>query len=179
MRALVLYTLLSLDGVAESPDQFVFDWDDRLDANLAEVIGEQDAVLLGRRMYDEWSTYWPTSDIQPFASFINGVQKYVITSGELEDDWGPRTLVTGDVEEFVAELKRSDGGTIGIHGSISLAQSLLRAGLVDELRLVIAPATVGSGQRLFGESELRRWDLVTAEASPSGELLLHYRRRAD
>ena len=53
MRPVVLYTLLSLDGVAESPDQFVFDWDDRLDGNLADVIAEQDAVLLGHQMYDE------------------------------------------------------------------------------------------------------------------------------
>jgi dihydrofolate reductase len=60
-----------------------------------------------------------------------------------------------------------------------LAQLLLRAGLVDELRLVIAPATIGSGRRLFEHDDLRRWDLVTSEASPSGELLLHYRRRTD
>jgi dihydrofolate reductase len=179
MRSVVLYTMLSLDGVAEAPDQFVFDWDDRLDANLADVIAEQDAVLLGRQMYDEWSQYWPTSDVEPFASFINGVQKYVVTSSEPERDWGPRTLVTGDFQDFVAELKRTDGGAIGGHGSIRLAQSLLRAGLVDELRLVVAPTTVGSGRRLFAEDDLRRWELITSESSPSGELLLHYRRRPD
>jgi len=179
MRPVVLYTLLSLDGVAESPDQFVFDWDDRLDGNLADVIAEQDAVLLGHQMYDEWAGYWPTSDVEPFASFINGVQKYVVTSSEPEGDWGPRTLVTDDVEGFVAELKQGDGGAIGIHGSIRLAQSMLSAGLVDELRLVIAPTTVGSGQRLFGEDDLRRWELITSEGSPSGELLLHYRRHSD
>ena len=179
MRPVVLYTLLSLDGVAEAPDQFIFDWDDRLDANLAEVIAEQDAVLLGHQMYDEWSTYWPTSDVEPFATFINGVQKYVASSTEPDGDWGPRTVVSDDLEDFVAELKQTDGGAIGIHGSIRLAQSLLRAGLVDELRLVIAPATVGSGQRLFGPNDLRRWELVASEGSPSGELLLHYRRHAD
>ena len=179
MRPVVLYTLLSLDGVAESPDQFVFDWDDRLDGKLADVIAEQDAVLLGHQMYDEWAGYWPTSDVEPFASFINGVQKYVVTSSEPEGDWGPRTLVTDDVEGFVAELKQGDGGAIGIHGSIRLAQSMLSAGLVDELRLVIAPTTVGSGQRLFGEDDLRRWELITSEGSPSGELLLQYRRHSD
>ncbi len=82
MRSVVLYTLLSLDGVATSPDDFILDWDDRLDANLAEVIAEQDAVLLGRGMYEEWAAYWPTSDIEPFATFINGVQKYVVGSRE-------------------------------------------------------------------------------------------------
>ena len=179
MRPVVLYTLLSLDGVAESPDQFVFDWDDRLDANLADVIADQDAVLLGHKMYDEWSSYWPTSDVEPFASFINGVHKYVVSSSEPEGDWGPRTVITDDVENAIAALKQTDGGAIGVHGSIALAQSLLRAGLVDELRLAIAPATVGSGRRLFEHDELRRWDLVTCDASPSGELLLHYRRRTD
>ena len=179
MRPLVLYTLLSLDGVAEAPDQFVFDWDDRLDGNLADVIAEQDAVLLGHQMYDEWADYWPTSDVEPFASFINGVQKYVVASSEPAGDWGPRTVVTADLESFVADLKQTDGGTIGIHGSIRLAQSLLSAGLVDELRLVIAPTTVGSGQRLFGADDLRRWELLASEGSPSGELLLHYRRRSD
>ena len=94
MRPVVLYTLLSLDGVAESPDQFIFDWDDRLDGNLADVIAEQDAVLLGHQMYDEWAGYWPTSDVEPFATFINGVQKYVVASSEPEADWGPRTMVT-------------------------------------------------------------------------------------
>ena len=179
MRPVVLYTLLSLDGVAESPDQFILDWDDRLDANLATVIEEQDAVLLGRQMYEEWSTYWPTSDVEPFATFINGVQKYVVTSSEPDGDWGPQTLVTDDPGGFVAALKETEGRAIGIHGSITLARSLLSAGLVDELRLVIAPVTVGSGQRLFGQDDLRRWELIASEGSSSGELLLHYRRRTD
>jgi dihydrofolate reductase len=177
MRPVVLYTLLSLDGVAESPDQFILDWDDRLDANLATVIEEQDAVLLGRQMYEEWSTYWPTSDVEPFATFINGVQKYVVTSSEPGGDWGPQTLVTDDPGGFVSALKETEGRAIGIHGSITLARSLLSAGLVDELRLVIAPVTVGSGQRLFGQDDLRRWELIASEGAPSGELLLHYRRR--
>lgn len=178
MRSVVLYTLLSLDGVAESPDQFVHDWDDRLDANLAEVIAEQDAVLLGRQMYEEWSSYWPTAEVEPFASFINTVQKYVASSTELTGDWGACTRVPNDVEQFVADLKQTAGRSIGVHGSIRLAQSLLRAGLVDELRLVITPTTVGSGQRLFGTSELQRWQLLSSDVSSSGELLLHYRRHA-
>ena len=176
MRPVVLYTLLSLDGVAESPDQFVFDWDDRLDANLAVVIGEQDAVLLGHQMYDEWADYWPTSDVEPFASFINGVQKYVVTSSEPQGDWGPRTLVTDDLESFVAELRTTDGGAIGIHGSIELGRSLLEAGLVDELRLAVAPVVGFGGRRFFTrDDEVRRYQLLSATSTPSGSLLLHYR----
>ena len=74
MRKVVAYEFLSLDGVAESPDEFVTDFDDVMEENLDRVIATQDAVLLGRRTYDEWAVYWPKSDIEPFASFINGAR---------------------------------------------------------------------------------------------------------
>ena len=84
MRTLVVYTLLSADGVAESPEAFITDFDDEMQAHLNAVIETQDAVLLGRRMYDEWADYWPASDIEPFATFINTTPKYVATSTPLE-----------------------------------------------------------------------------------------------
>ena len=80
MRKTVLYTLMSLDGDADQPDQYFPEFDSVMHDNLARVIGSQGAVLLGRHMFDEWSQYWPTSDIQPFADFINSVKKYVVTS---------------------------------------------------------------------------------------------------
>lgn len=61
MRKIVVYELLSLDGVAEDPDGFFADWDDAMDANLAAVIATQDVVILGRRNYNEWAQYWPSS----------------------------------------------------------------------------------------------------------------------
>ena len=69
-----------LDGVAEDPDKFVIDWDEAMDANLAAVIATQDAVIPGRRSYAEWSEFWPGSEIEPFATFINDVAKYVASS---------------------------------------------------------------------------------------------------
>ena len=72
MRKIVVYELLSLDGVAEDPDRFFADWDDAMEANLAAVIATQDAVILGRRSYTEWAQFWPGRQIQPFAAFING-----------------------------------------------------------------------------------------------------------
>ena len=80
MRDVVLYTLLSLDGVAEEPGDWLFDADDELFTNLADVIRSQDDVLLGRGTYDYWAGYWPTSDVQPFADFINRTTKHVFTS---------------------------------------------------------------------------------------------------
>jgi dihydrofolate reductase len=67
VRKIVVYELLSLDGVAEKPDSFFADWDDAMDANLAAVIATQDAVILGRRSYTEWAQFWPSSQIQPFS----------------------------------------------------------------------------------------------------------------
>src|SRR5512141_1553149 len=95
VRKVVVYELLSLDGVAEDPDQFFADWDDAMDANLAAVIATQDAVILGRRSYDEWARFWPSSRIQPFATFINGVTKYVATSTPLDRDWANTTVLEG------------------------------------------------------------------------------------
>ena len=149
MRKVVVYELLSLDGVAEKPDGFFADWDDAMDANLGAVIAAQDAVILGRRSYDEWAEYWPSSDVEPFATFINGVAKYVATSTPLDRTWANTTVIDGDLVEFVRDLKNQPGADIGVHASISVAQALLAAGVVDELRLVIAPAVAGKGRRLL------------------------------
>ena len=83
-RKVVAGHFLSLDGVAEAPDRFITAWDDETDASGANLIATQDAVILGRRSYDEWAEFWPGSEIQPFASFINAVPKYVATSTPLE-----------------------------------------------------------------------------------------------
>ena len=174
MRKVVAYELLSLDGVAEQPDEFVTDFDDVMRENLGRVIAAQDAVLLGRRTYDDWAGFWPTSDIEPFASFINGVQKFVVTSTPPEQEWPETTRVEDGLAGFVLELKQQPGGDIGIHGSISLTQSLLEASLVDELRLVIAPAVHMHGRRLFDRGSPRRLSLTRSVTSPSGYLLLDY-----
>jgi dihydrofolate reductase len=175
MRKVVAYELLSLDGVADEPDGFVTEFDGVMRENLGRVIASQDAVLLGRRTYDEWSGFWPTSDIEPFASFINGVEKFVVTSTTPGDIWGKTTVVNGDLREFVTELKQRSGNDIGVHGSIALTQSLLEAALVDELRLVVAPALCMHGRRLFGQGLSRRLTLTRHIASPSGYLLLDFR----
>jgi dihydrofolate reductase len=179
MRRVVLYSLLSLDGVAEDPGegQWLVDADERLVHNLAEVISSQDTVLLGRGTYEFWVHHWPTSDMQPFADFINQTPKIVFASIRPEGSWSATTFVAEPAAAYVAELKRSDGGDIGIHGSLTLGQSLLREGLVDELRLVVAPSLAGRGHRLFEDTgTLRTFELVDADRS-GGCLLLGYRAR--
>ena len=175
MRSVVLYELLSLDGVAENPDVFVTDWDGAMEANLAAVITTQDAVVLGHRSYDEWAKFWPSSQIEPFATFINGVRKYVATSTPLGREWANTTAIDGDLVEFLLDLKHQPGGDIGVHASISVARSLLAAGVIDELRLVIAPRIAGSGRRLLEGLPAARLESVRAVTSPSGYLLADYR----
>ena len=148
MRKIVVGMLLSLDGVAEAPNTF-FGWDDAIDAKTAALIATQDTVILGRRSYDEWVGFWPGSEIEPFATFINRVPKYVATSTPLHPDWANTTVIDGGLVEFVRDLRQQRGGDVGVHASISVAQALLAADVVDELRLVIGPMIVGRGRRLL------------------------------
>jgi dihydrofolate reductase len=175
MRKVVLYELLSLDGVAEGPDKFFIDWDEAMDANLAAVIATQDAVILGRRSYDEWSEFWPGSEIEPFATFINNVPKYVASSTPLGRQWHNATAIKGGLVEFVQNLKNSSGGDIGVHASISVAQALLAADAIDEVRLVVAPAMVGRGRRLLDGLPPVRLESLRSAMSPGGYLLADYR----
>jgi dihydrofolate reductase len=177
VRRVVAYELLSLDGVAEAPDSFIEDWDPVVDAHLADVIAHQDAVLLGRASYEEWARFWPTSDIEPFATFINRVQKYVATSSPLDPGWAHATRIEGDVAAFVEDLRKQPGSEIGVHASIALTRSLLAAGVIDELELVIAPTIAGTGRRLLDGLPTTRLELVRSEASPGGHLLVTYRVR--
>jgi dihydrofolate reductase len=179
-RKVVLYTLLSLDGVAEDPGEghWLVDADERLVQNLSDVISTQDTVLLGRGTYEFWVHHWPTADMQPFADFINHTPKVVFTSTIPQTTWAASDFVAEPAAAYVAELKQRNGGDIGIHGSLTLAQSLLRAGLVDELRLVVAPSLAGRGRRLFEDTgALQTFELRDADRS-GGCLLLTYRRRS-
>jgi len=175
MRKIVVYELLSLDGVAEHPDEFFPDWDDVMDTNMAEVIGTQDTVILGRRSYNEWAPYWPESTMEPFATFINGVDKFVVTSTPLDGKWANSHVVEGGLVEFVRQLQDQPGGDIGVHASISVAQALLAEGMVDQLKLVIAPAIAGKGRRLLDGLAPQRFESIKSATSPTGHLLADYR----
>jgi len=171
MRKIAAYLLMSLDGVIESPDRFVREdqFDDVVDV-LTETIADQDAILLGRTMFEEWSEFWPESDVEPFAPFINGHPKYVVSrSLKSVDSWDNSFLVGEAVADRLAELKAQPGGTIGVHGSVSLVNSLLTDGLLDELRLLIFPTLAGTGRRLFeGGAPPVPLDLTKSRTTPRG-----------
>ena len=179
MRKLTSYLLISLDGVVEDPRRFVRQdvYADILPL-IGDTIAEQDAVLLGRKMYQEWSAYWPQSKTEPFASFINRVPKYVVSQTRPALDWQPAHLISGDVQNAIVALKSQSGGTIGVHGSISLVQYLLTQGLLDELRFVLFPAVAGNGRRLLSrEGDPIQLDLTATRSMPSGLQFLTYHPR--
>jgi dihydrofolate reductase len=106
---------------------------------------------------------------------MNAVQKYVVTSTQPGTPWTNTTVVTGAVPQFVRDLKEQPGRDIGVHGSIQLARCLVESGLVDELRLVIAPAIAGGGRKLFhDEDNLRKLKLLRTLGTPSGAILVDY-----
>jgi dihydrofolate reductase len=114
-------------------------------------------------------------EIEPFARFINGVAKHVATSAPLEPQWTNAHVIDGDLVEFARRLKDGPGGDIGVHGSISVAQALLAGGLVDELRLAIAPSIAGGGRRLLDGLPSIQLESIRSEISPTGYLLVDYR----
>lgn len=177
MRRIVSSLFLSLDGIAEAPNRFVFPYfDDEVGKEVGEAMVGPDTVLLGRRTYEEWSTYWPTKTAadDPFAGYINPIRKVVVSTTLREANWENTTVVRA-LEPHVRALKDESGGGIAVHGSISLARSLLAAGLLDELRLLVFPIVVGSGKRLFdGSIEGMPLTLVEERRLPTGVLSLVY-----
>jgi dihydrofolate reductase len=186
---LTLTEFLSLDGVSQgpgSPDEdtsdgftqggwFVPHLEEQFLKLVVTWIEEADAFLFGRRTYENFAKAWPerADPNDPIATALNGRPKYVASQSLTKGDWAPTTVLSGDIPAQVAELKRQPGREMQIHGSAHLAQSLLAAGLLDELRLVIAPVVVGDGRRLFppggAPAGLR---LLRNETTPGG-LAIH------
>jgi len=181
----------SLDGVTQGPGAPDEDTSDgfagggwlvpHLDEAFIETVlgwaSRADAFLFGHRTYANFARDWPANDDpdDPFAPIMNGLPKYVAARSPVAASWEPTTVLAGEVAAEVAELKRQPGGELQIHGSATLAQSLFAAGLIDVLRLVVAPVVVGAGRRLFppgGASGGLR--LAEHRITPGGLALLTY-----
>jgi dihydrofolate reductase len=152
MRKLTAGLFHSVDGVVEAPYKFQFDsFDDELGAELGKTMAATDAVLLGRVGYTEWAGYWPTAQQDgEFAEFINTVPKFVASHTLTAPlGWQNSTLIEGDLESFVRDLKQQPGGDIAVMSSISLVRQMLFAGLLDSLALITHPVVAGEGRKLF------------------------------
>jgi dihydrofolate reductase len=180
MRKVIASEFLSLDGVFEAPDQWHFPYfDEEMGEEIGRAMAASDAMLMGRVLYEEWADFWPRQDPEenPVAGRMNGVRKYVVST-TLEEPlgWDNSTLIKENVAEEIAELKRQTGGDISISGSGGLVRSLLKDGLIDELRLMVHPIVVGSGKRLFEEGgEQIALELVDFRTFSTGVVYLTYR----
>jgi dihydrofolate reductase len=153
MRKLVVAEFISLDGVVEAPETWHMPYVDEELMGAVQASGAaMDTMLLGRVTYETFAGAFadaPADD--PVAASLNRPEK-VVVSGTLRDpSWGPATVLAGDVVAGIRALKERPGGDILTTGSISLVRTMLAAGLVDELQLMIHPLAVGSGRRLFEE----------------------------
>jgi dihydrofolate reductase len=183
MRKLTAGLFHSIDGVAEAPNLWQFDaFDDDLGRMLGEVLAKTDAVVMGRRGYEEWAGYWPTAEgDEGFADFINAVPKHVASrtlAGPLA--WSNSTLIAGELEPFIRDLKAGDGKDIAIMGGMSLVRQMLFAGLLDELTLITHPVVAGAGHRhLFEPGDpTTRLALLASTTTARGNVVSTYAPRA-
>jgi dihydrofolate reductase len=177
MRKLRAGLFMSIDGVVESPNLWQFDsFDGELGAMMGAMFGTIDTAVLGRVGFQEWSGYWPHADsADPFAAFINPLEKFV-ASRTLSGDLGwNATLIEGDVEAFLTELKNTDGGEISLFAGISLVRQLLFSGMLDELTLMVHPVVAGAGRHLFEPADpTTRLELVRSAITSKGNAVLTY-----
>ncbi len=182
---LTLTQFVSLDGVTQgpgAPDEdpsggftrggwFVPFLDHVFLDQAATWLQAADALLFGRRTYAAFARDWPriTDPADPFTHLMNTLPKYVATTRGVTTDWGPVTVLGENVVEAVTDLKQRPGRELQIHGSSVLARSLMSAGLLDELRMVVAPVVVGQGRRLFADgSAALGFRPVRNETTPAG-----------
>ena len=185
MRTLAVTQNVTLDGSIEMLD----DWFDpeaagseNNDDHLAELHrqdSESDALLLGRRTFEDFRAYWPnqTDDPTGITAYLDQVAKYVVSSTLTDPDWSNSTVLHDDPIAAVAELKTRPGKDVVVTGSITLTHALIGAGLVDEFRLFVYPVVQGRGRGLFPAGAATNLRLLGKPmAFDSGTVLLRYLR---
>jgi dihydrofolate reductase len=175
---------VSLDGVMEAPGggeefkhggwTFEINRGEEGDKFKLDETLDSDALLLGRVTFEGFAAAWPSRDGE-FADKFNSMPKYVVSSTMEEPGWDNSTVLSGDLAEEVGKLRQEHGGDIVVHGSAQLVQALLERDLVDELRLMVFPVVLGSGKRLFGETDDKKpLRLVDSKMVGDGVAILVY-----
>lgn len=190
----VISEFMSLDGVVQAPGgpeedtsggfrhggwSIPFFDPDVMGGVVDEYARRNEVLLQGRRTYEVSAAAWPERSGDPFADWINGAQKYVVSNTLTDADitWQPTTIIRGDhLLDEVPAMRAEPGGDIYIYGSLSVARALLAAGLVDELVLFIEPITLGGGKTLFPtDGEARKFELMSAATAATGVQVCRYR----
>ncbi|MGG7664422.1 dihydrofolate reductase family protein [Dyadobacter sp. BHUBP1] len=189
MGKIIAITQLSIDGVMQAPGGpeedpssdfkhggwFMHYGDDMLHETISEIISGEFEMLLGRRTYDIFASYWPLHDDDPIGKAFNKAKKYIATRTLDHLDWNNAQILR-DVVEAVGRLRASEGPEIHIWGSSNLLQTLISAGLIDEHRLWIAPVVLGGGKRLFENGvPAGALSLVDTKVTSTGMIINTYR----
>ncbi|HVN26267.1 MAG TPA: dihydrofolate reductase family protein [Candidatus Paceibacterota bacterium] len=196
MRKIIVLSFVSLDGVMQAPGgpredasgDFVFGgwtvpyFDEFMGGVMGEQMGGPFDLLLGRKTYDIFASYWPKQDetANPAAGPLNRAKKHVASRSPIALSWENSELLPGDAAEAVRRLKAGDGPDLQVHGSANFIQTLLKNDLVDELWLKIFPVALGTGKRLFAEGTIpAAFTLRESKTSPHGVIVATYVRSGD
>ncbi len=192
MRKIIVLTFVTLDGVMQAPGGPTEDTDGgfkyggwvvpHFDERGGQIMHEQMTkpldLLLGRKTYEIFASYWPTHESE--WPGINSSTKYVVSSTRADSLWNNTVFIKDNVVEKIRRLKQQDGPDLQVHGSSQLLQTLLKHDLVDELWLKIFPVTISSGKRLFGEGTIpAAFKLTHSEVTPSGVIVASYARAGE
>ena len=192
MRKIIVLSFITLDGVIQAPGgpeedtagSFKYGgwtapyFDDFLGKVMNKQMRESFALLLGRKTFEIFASYWPDHEAE--WPGVNNATKYVVSNTVSSHKWENSVLLKGNVVDEIKKLKIQDGPDLQVHGSGNLIQTLLRNDLVDELWLKIFPITLGSGKRLFAEGTIpAAFKLLESKTSPSGVIIASYSRAGE
>jgi dihydrofolate reductase len=184
MRKIIVTEFITLDGVIEAPGgnetphphggwQFKYNSPEGGKYKMDEL-SSVDALLLGKTTYEGFAAYWPAQTGAGFADPIHQLPKYVVSRSLQKAEWN-NSHILRDVAKDVAALKNSNGGNILVYGSATLVKALLHHDLIDELRLMVFPLSIGGGLRLFDDNrELKKFGLKHSRMTDNGVLILEY-----
>ena len=184
MRKIIVTEFITLDGVIESPGGNETPhphggWQSKYRSPETgkykiDELASVEALLLGKTTYEAFAAFWPSQTDDAFGNPINRMPKYVVSKSLQKAEWN-NSHILRDVAGDVAALKKSDGGDILVYGSATLVKALLHHDLIDELRLMVYPLSIGGGLRLFDDNlELKKFRLKHSRAADNGVLILEY-----
>lgn len=192
MRKLIVLSFITLDGVMQAPGGPDEDpaggfkyggwtvpyFDDVLGKVMAEQMSQSSDLLLGRKTFEIFASYWPQHEDEWHG--INQVTKYVASNTLTKHEWSNSVFLKGNVADEIKKIKQQNGPDIQVHGSGHLIQTLLKHDLVDEFWLKIFPVVLGQGKRLFGEGTMpAAFKLTDSKTLPSGVIVASYARAGD
>lgn len=192
MRKIIVVTFVTLDGVMQAPGgpqedtegSFKYGgwvvpyFDERLGAIMHEQMTVPRDLLLGRKTYEIFASYWPTHESE--WPGINTARKYVVSHTLTAPLWNNSVFIKDNIVEEIRQLKQQDGPDLHVYGSSQLLQMLFNHDLVDKLWLKIFPLTLGTGKHLFGEGSMpAAFKLTHSESTQSGVIVANYECAGD